>query len=528
MRYLTLDEVRVTQETTVKHKTAIGFAWVALVTGSAWPALARLDEGATGKFEFTILDQATGKPVPCRIHVKDAAGKPQRAGKLPFWHDHFVCPGTVSLALPPGKYTFEIERGPEYKMQSGTFTLEEKAQGKLTVKLERHVDMAAEGWWSGELHVHRPVTDIELLMRAEDLHVAPVITWWNNRNQWADQEPPEKLLLHFDGNRHAHLMAGEDEREGGALLYFHLNRPLAITGAGREYPSPMKFLAEGRKLGAWVDVEKPFWWDVPVWVASGQVDSIGIANNHMCRSQMYESEAWGKPRVVDRLPAPLGNGYWSQEIYYHLLNCGLRLPPSAGSASGVLPNPVGYNRVYVHLGPELTYEKWWEGLKAGRSFVSNGPLLRVQANGKLPGHVFTSEDGRELNIEIKANIATRDTIRVLEIIKDGYVERSVRLEDGKTAALSPLRFDKSGWFLVRVLTDSQKTFRFASTAPYYVEIGSEKHRISKASAQFFVDWVQERMKRIKLDNPAQREEVLRHHRDAEKFWREKVARANAK
>ena len=28
-------------------------------------------------------------------------------------------------------------------------------------------------------------------------------------------------------------------------------------------------------------------------------------------------------------------------IYYHLLNCGLRVPPSAGSASGVLPNPVG-------------------------------------------------------------------------------------------------------------------------------------------------------------------------------------------
>ena len=45
----------------------------------------------------------------------------------------------------------------------------------------------------------------------------------------------------------------------------------------------------------------------------------------------------------------MGVGYWVQEIYYHLLNCGLRVAPSAGSASGVLPNPVGYNRVYVHL-----------------------------------------------------------------------------------------------------------------------------------------------------------------------------------
>src|SRR5262249_705740 len=82
-----------------------------------------------------------------------------------------------------------------------------------------------------------------------------------------------------------------------------------------------------------------------------QIDSIGLANNHMCRDRMYEDEAWGKPRIAERLPAPLGNGYWSQEIYYHVLNCGLRIPPSAGSASGVLPNPVGYDRVYVHVGP---------------------------------------------------------------------------------------------------------------------------------------------------------------------------------
>ncbi|HAK94366.1 MAG TPA: hypothetical protein DCM87_05035 [Planctomycetes bacterium] len=53
-------------------------------------------------------------------------------------------------------------------------------------------------------------------------------------------------------------------------------------------------------------------------------------------------------------------------------------PPSAGSASGVLPNPVGYNRVYVHVDGELTYAKWWEGLQAGRAFVTNGPLLRVR------------------------------------------------------------------------------------------------------------------------------------------------------
>src|SRR5262249_43376318 len=273
----------------------------------------------------------------------------------------------------------------------------------------------------------------------------------------------------FDNDRFYDVLAGEDEREGGALLYFHLPRPLPITGATREYPSPMTFVEEARRQpGVWIDVEKPFWWDVPVWVASGQVDSIGLANNHMCRDRMYETEAWGKPRDTVHLPPPLGNGYWSQEIYYHLLNCGLRLPPSAGSASGVLPNPVGYNRVYVHIDGPLTYEKWWQGLRAGRVFVTNGPLLRVRANGHLPGQVFTGSADKAIDIELKADLTTRETVRAFEIIKNGRIERTIPYEEwAKQGTLGKVHFKESGWFLVRTITDYPKTFRFASTGPSY-------------------------------------------------------------
>jgi hypothetical protein len=224
----------------------------------------------------------------------------------------------------------------------------------------------------------------------------------------------------------------------------------------------------------------------------------------------------------------LGNGYWSQEIYYHLLNCGLRLPPSAGSASGVLPNPVGYNRVYVQVAKGFDHDRWWEGLRAGRSFVTNGPLLRVEANGEPPGHVFTATEGEEATVEVKARLTTRDPIRTLEIIKDGQVERAVPVEDWRrTGTLGTVRFRKSGWFLVRVIADNPKTFRFASTAPFYVEVGEAKRRVSKASARFFLEWVRERVGRIKLDDRGQREEVVKYHRQAEKFWQDLVEHANA-
>jgi len=440
-----------------------------------------------------------------------------------------VCPGIARVPLPAGEYRYEVERGPEYARGGGSFTVVTGRRTEVRLELPRQVDLARRGWYSGDLHVHRRVEDIELLMRAEDLDLAPVITWWNNRNQWTDRELPAKPVVRFDRRRWYHLLAGEDEREGGALLFFNLPRPLDIRSASREYPSPMTFLAAARRdRGAWIDIEKPFWWDVPVWLASGQVDSIGLANNHMCRSRMYESEAWGRPRDTGRLPAPRGNGFWTQELYYHVLDTGLRLPPSAGSASGVLPNPVGYNRVYVHLDRRLTWDRWWRGLKAGRCFVTNGPILRCRANRRLPGHVFRSQSGKPIEIGLEVSLSSIDPVPGIEIVKNGRVLRRVSL-----AALKPknnelvLKFDKSGWFLVRAIADVEHTFRFASTGPFYVEIGDQPRRISRGSASFFLDWVNERIDRVKLTDPAQRKAVLAHHLGARRFWQDRLERANA-
>lgn len=483
---------------------------------------------------INIVEQNTQKPIPARVHLKDSAGRALRAEGQPFFRDHFVCAGVVKLDLPAGEYSYEVERGPEYAVKSGSFQVDGNGAADVRVELKRLVDLSSQGWWSGELHVHRPIEEIELLMQAEDLHVAPVITWWQNRRSvqslWTTGKMiPENPLVNFDGNRFYQVLAGEDEREGGALLFFHLRRPISLANVGPEFPSPLKFVEEARKHpGVWIDVEKPFWWDVPVWLASGQVDSMGLANNHMCRSQMYETEAWGKPRDVNRLPVPRGNGFWTQEIYYQVLNCGLRIPPSAGSASGVLPNPVGYNRMYVHVAGPFTHEKWWEGFRAGRLFVTNGPLLRVRANGELPGHIFAGRDGKAVEVSLQAEFDSRDDVRALEIIKNGRVEKTVSLTEGANPRdLGQIQFSTSGWFLVRAIADNLRTFRFASTAPFYVEIGDTKRRVSKTSAQFFRDWVEERLARVKVENMAQRDEVLKYHLQARKFWEEILANATA-
>jgi hypothetical protein len=458
---------------------------------------------ADAALSFIVLDES-GRISPCRIHLRDAAGKPLKAPDLPFWSDHFVCTGKVSLTLSPGEYRYEIERGPEYSSISNSITLSDKPLS-VTNRLRRITNLASEGWWSGETHVHRAPEDIPLLMQAEDLHFAHVITWWNNRRNTNSIDP----LMRFDRNRFYHLMAGEDERGGGALLYLNLPKPFDITGSKREFPSSVKFLQQA-PVAAWVDIEKTFWWDVPIWLAHGGVDSIGIAHNHHHRGGMLDNEAWGKARDLARFGDKHGNGLWTQEIYFHILNCGFRIPPSAGSASGVLPNPIGYNRVYVHLDGDPTWDKWHARLRAGRVFVSNGPLLRCRANGHLPGHVF--EKGAPLVFQFQLD--SRDPIRSVELIHNG---RAQALKDGQS-----VRITESGWFLVRAIADLDYTFRFACTGPWYVEIANQPLRLKKKSAQFFLDWTRERLARLDQTNFTGQADALQPVRHAEAFWQEKA------
>jgi hypothetical protein len=173
-----------------------------------------------------------------------------------------------------------------------------------------------------------------------------------------------------------------------------------------------------------------------------------------------------------------------------VLNCGLRIPPAAGSGSGTNDSPLGNNRTYVYCGEDFSYERWWEGLDAGRVFVTNGPLLRPLVQGKPPGHVFPLRPGETLTLEIGLELATRVPVDYLQIIKNGQVEAEVRLADWKQkkGRLPPVVFDDSGWFLVRAVTNNRRTYQFASSGPYYVErAGSE--RISSRSVQFFLEWI---------------------------------------
>jgi hypothetical protein len=102
-------------------------------------------------------------------------------------------------------------------------------------------------------------------------------------------------------------MHGKDEREGGALPFFNLPQPLALAGSSWRIPRQQSSPLKHGYPGVWIDIEKPFGGMCRSGWRVGN-GFIGLANNHMCRDQTYENEAWGRPRDAQRLPPPR-NGF---------------------------------------------------------------------------------------------------------------------------------------------------------------------------------------------------------------------------
>ena len=216
----------------------------------------------TGSLNCRVTDLHE-QPIPCRIHLFNSQGEAQKAPDCPFWHDHFSSSGDTQLHLAPDTYRWEIERGPEHTTVTGTASVKAKQSCEVNVTLTRldglpTQGLVAEGWYSGDLHVHRPPSDIEDLMQAEDLNFATVIEWWNTPSKGSTKL--EGLEHRINDRQVYNLMAGEDEREGGALLYFNLAQPLNLSVRSREYPSPMRFVEQAREINpnVWMDIEKPF------------------------------------------------------------------------------------------------------------------------------------------------------------------------------------------------------------------------------------------------------------------------------
>lgn len=205
-------------------------------------------------------------------------------------------------------------------------------------------------------------------------------------------------------------------------------------------------------------------------------------------------------------------------VWHRALNCGFRVTASGGedSITGLHRTPViGAARMYAYLGDRLTWGRWVDAVRKGRTFVTNGPLVQLAIDGEIAGGEIRlpSEGG---SVAVQARMESAFPVERLELIRNGEAIDEIPLrDDGRTGAiLKRVEVDRSGWYTLRATTSRpvppvDDTRLYAETGPVYVYRGEEPIR-SKEDAEYFVQWIDD-IARQAREHPGWRSDREREH-----------------
>ncbi len=466
--------------------------------------------GATSSLTIAVVDPA-GRPTAARVSVTGPDGRGyfpadawahaddgfDRADRR-FEFTYFHSAGSSQLEVPPGRYVVETTKGLEYARRVDTVTVS-GPRAAYRVALRRMIDFPAQGWFSGDLHIHmnygghyrNTPARLRFQAEAEDLHVAENLVV-NKEGRVPDIESfsgaldpvsTKTTLIKHDQEYHTSYWG----HSGLLGLTRHFVVPAYAgytnTAAASLFPHNTKIFEVAHAQGGVTGYVHPFE-SVPDF-SKGETTTVALPID----------AALGR---IDYLEiVGFSNHLATAEIWYRLLNTGVRLPAGAGTDAmanyASLRGPVGMGRVFVQSGT-LDYARWLGALKAGRTMASNGPLLTFTLEGRGIGSTIVLPAGRH---RLTATLSLRSIVEVdsLQIVQNGLVVHSVDLSRSRTDADATVSVivDRSGWVSVRAFSRRARhptldLYPFGTTSPIYVEVGGAPIW-SAADAGYFIQWL---------------------------------------
>lgn len=507
-----------------------------------------------------ITDADSGEWLPARVYITDTHGKswfvesadpqgsafPYREQWVPLAGSEelhtTVSPHPFRVQLPKGEYTLVIERGKEYLPLTRQFSVGNHSI-RLQLALQRWSHLAADGWYSGETHVHRRIRELPNVMLAEDLNVAFPVTFWTiiaGKPPGLEPSPLRRQGPSPFGPRVDHgyepifvdpthvlfprnteyeiFQIGEKRHVLGAV--FILNHRSRFTDG----MPPVKQIAKrAHREGALLDLDKHNWpWSMML-VPIAKIDLYELANNSMWRTRFGFRSSQVRPAEYMQVEMEgdlMTEGGWIDfglQNYYALLNCGFFIQPTAGTASGVHPVPLGFGRVYVHIDGQFNAEKWVDGLRNGRSFVTTGPMIQVLVDGQYSGHRFKNRGPR--TISVTGSIRSLRPLEDVELVVNGHVTpldvTVKRLSTGayQVDVQQELTLAETSWVALRCrYREGGQGVRFAHTAPWHCEIDDQLIRPRREEVDYLIrrmtDEIQRSRDLLSADALAEFEEAL--------------------
>ena len=476
------------------------------------------------------VSDENGKPGVASLLIRDRFDRiyPNPAKRLapdfPFQPQIYRSDGE-SIRLPDGDYTVVSSGGPEYTSLTKRFSVRANDPRELTFALERWIDPPRLGWYSGDHHIHaagcshyqNPTEGVlpEDMMRqilGEALNIGSVLTWgpcyYYQKQFFTGQDNPlskPDRVMHYDLE-----VSGFPSSHAGHLVLLGLK--------DQDYPKT-------HRIEDWPS------WDLPIltW-AKSQGAVVGFAHSgfglqvqdrELPSYEMPPFDGIGAneyivdvthPNSVDFMSTVNTPSVWELSIWYHTLNVGFRTRISGETDFPcVYDSRVGLGRTYAQIDRPMSFQGWLNGLRSGRSYVSDGKshLLDFSVNG-----VEVGRNGSELKVSGGQTVRARlrvaaflspqpdESVRTRPPDQQPYwdVERArirttrdVPLElivNGKVVASKPVTADgvlrevtfdvpieRSSWIAARILPS-------AHTNPVFALVDGKPIRASRRSAEW--------------------------------------------
>ena len=451
--------------------------------------------------------------LPVRLSALDGKGHPALPdyGQARFDGQNgvifFYSPGVIELEVPAGGVRVTATHGFGTLAQTATRKIRD---GKTeTIEIEMPAPLwnpAAEGWYAADLHSHvnyggpylLTPADLILDMRGEsldlstpqlaNLHTRFIDFEWRN---WRRGDLPmivmsQEVRSHFLG--HVGVVGADSlyypwYYGPGYPVYDNLDLPNSSAlqfarrhGGINSYVHPVStnnpFPADAEPNGLPLEL-------VPDAVL-GDVDTLEVAC--LWSDELGTSEAW-----------------------YRLLNLGIPIAPSAGSDT--MHNfyrtmAIGATRIYAKPEGAMNLPNYLEAVRRGRSFVTNGPLIKFTVGGAEAGGTVNAKVNQTIEWKLEAvSIAPVEKVEILVNGKvvwnsQGLSEAGSKIFNGKINA------PDGGWIAARIYGGATKppmsdSYPFAHTAPiWFNRVGSFEQTAAKASAQDLLRWMNVADKRL--------------------------------
>ncbi|MDQ4121752.1 MAG: CehA/McbA family metallohydrolase [Acidobacteriota bacterium] len=451
--------------------------------------------------------------LPVRLSITDRNGHPvlPDSGQPRFDGQNgvvfFYSPGVITLEAPAGEVRVQATHGLGYVAANATRRI--RAGETETIELEIPAPLwnsVSEGWYSADLHSHLNYggpyllspEDIVLDMRAEALDLAtPQLAnlhtrfidseWWNWRRVGSPMIAfAQEVRSHFLGHV---AVVGADSLYNpwyygpGYPVYDNLDLPNSVAlqfarqrGGINSYVHPVSgrnpFPQNAAPNGLPLEL-------VPDAVL-GDVDTLEVAC--LWSDELGTSEAW-----------------------YRLLNLGIPVAPSAGSDT--MHNfyrtmAIGSTRIYAKPDGAMNLPNYLEAVRRGRSFVTNGPMIKFNVNGAEAGGVVNAPPNQA--VQWKLDAWSSLPIEKVEVLVNGQVAWSGKgLEAaGHKTFSGSINAPQGGWIAARVYGGAVQppmmdSYPFAHTAPiWFNRIGSSDVDAARRSAQDLLRWLDIAEKRL--------------------------------